>query len=162
MAADIAIYDTFSFTEKEERRSRNGSAAAVAWKYLQPVELNPLHEKITFLNQFRRIESNWDGYGAKAPNQNTIRNAITFLSDLPAAYQKMLNIEEVNITPYGTIVMEWYRDENHFVSIEIGNSKIGYLSETPDGENPYAESIEFNPNAIPQQILPLFIKIFSA
>lgn len=160
-APDIAIYDTSSFSEMEERRNPFGSNRMVALQYLKPVELNPLNDKLTFLKQFRKVQNNWDGYGAKAPSENVIKNAMEFLSILPAWYQKMLNVEEVNITPYGTVVMEWYKDQSHFISIEVGNSKIGFLSETPDGENPLEQSIDFIPNEIPAQVLPIFTKVFS-
>jgi len=161
ISADIAIYDTSSHSAIEERRKQNGVERRIAFQYLKPVELSPLNDKLTYLNQFSKVQNNWDGYGAKTPNENAIKNAMNFLRLLPAGYQKMLNLEEVNITPYGTIVMEWYKDEKHFISIEIGNSKIGFFSETPDGENPLEQSIEFTSNEVPHQVIPVFTKVFS-
>lgn len=131
------------------------------YEFLSPVELSPLNDKIIFLNKIREIKDNWDGYGAKAPNPRAINNAITFMELLPPAYQKMLNIEDISFSPYGTIILEWQKNEDNFISIEIGNSKIGYLSETPDKINPYSESIEFTLNEIPKEIFPVFTKVFS-
>jgi len=158
---DIAIYDTSSYSTIEEKRRQYGITDISYIQYLKPIELNPLYDKLIYMNQFKKVGDNWDGYGAKAPSEMAIKNAISFLKLLPAGYQKMLNLDEVNITPYGTVVMEWYKDENHFLSIEVGNSKIGFFSETPDGENPLEQSIQFISNEVPQQVIPVFKKIFS-
>lgn len=159
--ADVAYYDTSSFSVIDERLSQYSNRLIPIGHYLKPIELNPLDDKLYYLNQFNNISDNWDGYGAKAPHQNAIKNAIGFLKILPSGYQKLLNIEEVNITPYGTIVMEWFKDDNNYISIEIGSSKIGFFSETPDGENPLAHSLEFTQNEVPHQILPTFKKVYS-
>ena len=161
LPVDIAFFDTSSFSTIEARRKQSGNHQTFSIQYLKPVELNPLGDKLTYLNQFRKVQNNWDGYGAKAPNENAISNAMNFLKLLPPSYQKMLNLDEVNITPYGTVVMEWYKDESHFVSIEIGYTKIGFFSETPDGENPLEQSIEFTSNEVPPQVIPVFSKVFS-
>lgn len=158
---DIAIYDTSSYSAIDDRRRQLGHNNVVSLKYLKPVELNPLDDKLLYLSQFNRISDNWDGYGAKAPNKIAISNAMNFLKLLPSNYQKLLNLDEVSITPYGTIVLEWFNDEKHFVSIEIGNSKIGFFSETPDGENPLEQSLEFSPNEVPQRVIPVLSKVFS-
>ncbi len=159
---DISNYDTSSYAIINTRLIQYGNSQMISIvPFLKPVELNPLEDKINFINTFYKILDNWDGYGAKAPNQNAINNAISFIKLLPSGYQKLLNVDEVNITPYGTIVLEWYSENNNFVSIEIGNSKIGFFSETPDGENPLEQSIEFISNEIPNKILPVFSKVFS-
>lgn len=161
IAADYAIYDTTSHLTLEERRKQRGNSNFQPLKYLNPVELNPVENKLMYINQFKQISENWDGYGASAPSLLTINNAINFLKLLPLYYQKLLNHDEIGITPYGTIVLEWFNDKNNFVSIEVGKSKIGFFSETPDRENPLEQSLEFTPNEIPHQVLLVFNKVFS-
>ena len=72
-----------------------------------------------------------------------------------------MNPEEIFITPYGTITLDWDFNTKNSISIEIGKTKIGFLSETEDGENPYDEAINFEPKNLPNSILEAFDKIFS-
>lgn len=160
MSIYTAIYDTFSCSQLKDRRANYESEAAKV-QYIQPVELNPISEKITYLYHFRQLGDNWDGYGAKRPSDLALDNTVKFLKMLPFNYQKILSVDELNITPYGTVVMEWTKDQQHFISIEIGKSKVGFFSETQDGENPFAHSIEITPNEVSKQILPALNKVFS-
>lgn len=154
MRDNIAIYEPVSIA-KDVRGVANWDV------FKHPIELNPLSDKIYFLNQIQRIQENWDGYGAKAPVQATIENAIRLLKYLPNEYQKMLNTDELSITPYGTVTMDWAKNENSYISIEIGSTKIGFFSKTLDKSNPYKEKLDLVPNAISDEILPVFFKVFS-
>ena len=127
---------------------------------LTPIELNPLHETLEILSRLKTLESNWDGYNAKTPEEKTIDNAREFVKLLPTPYQKALYSDELNLTPYGTVTLEWKAKKGNFVSVEIGRSKIGYLSETEDGENPFNEAIYFNSNEIPEEFIQVFKKVF--
>ena len=129
-------------------------------KFNVPVELNPVSEKILFLEGLKKIEPNWDGYNAKTPEEQTVDNAILFIQLLPVDRQKALFTDELNLTPYGTVTLEWKAKGVNFLSIEIGKSKIGYLSETEDGENPFKESIDFDNHQIPEDVLRVFEKVF--
>jgi len=112
-----------------------------------------------YINLFKNIPENWDGFGAKSPNQIVIDNTINFIKLIPSEYQEMLNIDNVIISPYGTIIIDLLNND-YFISIEIGMSKIGFFSETPDGENPYEQNIELKTNEIPHQIISTLYKIF--
>lgn len=158
--ADAAVFDTCSYSEMEERQAHKMTLYPII-NYIKPVELNPASEQERFLRQLSKIPCNWDGYEAIPPSKQVVNNAINFLENLPESYKKILNLDEINITPYGTIVMEWYNSYNNFLSIEIGKTKLGFISNTPDGTNPFLESTEFNPNEIDEKIFEIFIKIFS-
>lgn len=129
--------------------------------FIKPVEFNPLFEKTNLLKRFLNVGENWDGYGAKAPRSLVINNAINFIGALPFNYQKTLNLEEINLTPYGTVVMEWFRDQNNYISFEIGATKIGYLTETLNGENPYSEGEEITTDEVSGTILEIFKTVFA-
>lgn len=78
---------------------------------------------------------------ASPPSKTVINNSIELIKKLPSFYQKMLDPEEgITPTPYGTIVFDWFFRKN-FLSLEVGNTKTGYFSETPDGSNPKSEGV---------------------
>lgn len=158
---DIAIYDTSSFTILNEIRDRKSKGINLYKAYLTPVELNPVNETIQLIQQLSKVGENWDGYDAKAPDLKIIENAVYFLNSLPSYYQKMLNISDISLTPYGTVVLEWYKNDLHYVSIEIGATKLGLISETATGENPYFDGIEIFSNEAINKILPVFYQVFS-
>ncbi len=128
--------------------------------YFMPVELNPLSETFLLLLKFKNVSANWDGHNAKSPDTRTIDNAKRFIEILPYKYQKALYTDELGLTPYGTVTLDWKAMAGNFLSIEIGKSKIGFLSETEDGENPFKESIDFDNQTIPVDVLQVFEKIF--
>ena len=74
-----------------------------------------------------KLKNNWDGYGAIPPNKKTINQANTFLSGLNLIVLQYLNEQDITPTPYGTIVMDFYRGSNR-LSVEFGESKIGRSS----------------------------------
>lgn len=150
-------YAITHFVSKQEREDQNTMNLL---KFIAPVELNPLSETINILSSFKKIGQNWDGYQAKSPEEITVDNAAYFVKLLPTPYQKALYSDELGLTPYGTVTLEWKAKGENFISVEIGRSKIGYLSETEDGENPFKESIDFDNRQIPEDILQVFKKVF--
>lgn len=126
-----------------------------------PVELNPLKDLINYINNFKNVKDNWDGMGAITPSVDTITNTISFLKLLPIHFQKILNTDDIEITPYGTIVLEWKNTAKYLISVELGKTKIGYFSKTSDGKDPYVNSLDFDPNdSIPSKILDTFQMVF--
>jgi len=66
---------------------------------------------------------NWDGYDAKAINDNSYKNAWQFALSLPPN----LPIPEIYIEPDGEVVFEWYEDKRKVFSISIGSeNKLAY------------------------------------
>lgn len=106
------------------------------------------------------LKDNWDGYGAIHPNEETVYQGNSFLSNLKADALPYLNSEDIYPTPYGTIVMDFYRSNNR-LSIEIGESKIGFFSDFVN--NQYVESAGVNydrtklPNEL-QKAIELFLQ----
>lgn len=128
--------------------------------YMTPVELNPINDKLTYICQFKYLQDNWDGYNAKSPSEITIHNALNFIKMLPVNFQKTLNEEEIELSPYGTIILDWQKDDFNNISIEIGKSQIGFLSETEDGKSPYNESIPFDNKELPKAITEALQSLF--
>ena len=130
------------------------------YQFLQPVELNPIKETLFTLDSFKKAGDNWDGYNAKKPEERTVENAKLFIQLLPLNFQKSLFSDELSLTPYGTVILDWKaRNDNH-LSVEIGLNAIGYFSETDDNEDPFSESIDFSGQEVPLEVLEVFEKVF--
>lgn len=63
----------------------------------------------------------WDGYGAKAINAYTYRNAWRFINTLPS----YLPLPELGCEPDGQITFEWFKDSSNIISISV--SQDSYL-----------------------------------
>lgn len=60
---------------------------------------------------------NWDGYDAKAINDDSYKNAFKFALSLPSN----LPIPEIYVEPDGEVAFEWYEDKRKVFSISIGS-----------------------------------------
>jgi len=84
---------------------------------------------------------NDDGIYASPPSAEVIQNSIKFIQGLPTYYQKILDPEDcITATGHGTITIDWYY-RKRFISVEIGNTKLGWYSDLPDGSNPSSDGI---------------------
>ena len=78
-----------------------------------------LSEMIERLFEARQEHSinNWDGYGAKAIDEQSYQNAIRFIlsltQDIPAP--------EIGVEPDGEVVFEWYGGKREVFSISMGS-----------------------------------------
>lgn len=98
---------------------------------------------INRLIEIENLNDNWDGYGAAKPNSLTISNCKTFINSFSTKVLQYLDVEEIYPMPYGTVVMELYKGEN-LLSIEFGESKVGFFSEFTTKDNIEVESIDLN------------------
>jgi hypothetical protein len=92
------------------------------------------------INNLPRVLNDDGGFGEK-PSDDVIKNTIKFFDTVPTYYKKILDPEDcITATSYGTITIDWYFKKN-FISVEIGNTKIGWFSELPDGSNSSSNGI---------------------
>lgn len=89
-----------------------------------------------------------NGYRVDPPSELVVSNADKFMNSLPGYYRKILDPENVTASAHGTIVIDWYRSKN-FVSVEIGQTKIGFFTEMPDGSNPQSAGTPLTEEANP-------------
>jgi len=59
---------------------------------------------------------NWDGYNAKAINNNSFQNAIRFALSLPSNIPN----PEIYVDPDGEVIFEWYEGRRQVFSISVG------------------------------------------
>lgn len=107
-----------------------------------------IKNKICELSQ---LEENWDGYGACNLSETVIKNAYKFVDAARSLGHCPLSAEDVTPTPYGTIVID-YSSEAGLVSIEIGESKIGYFTDFLDGHNHSSKGIPTSFKIVPSRI----------
>lgn len=112
-----------------------------------------------FLNNLPRV-LNDDGGVAERPTELVIQNSIKFINSLPLYYQKILDPEDcITATTHGTVTIDWYFRKN-FISVEIGNTKIGWFSELPDGSNSSSDGIAIIESP-PSDIIKSLDKIYN-
>lgn len=61
--------------------------------------------------------NNWDGYGAKAIDEQSYQNAIRFILSLTAD----VPAPEIGVEPDGEVVFEWYGGKRKVFSISMGS-----------------------------------------
>lgn len=134
---------------------------AEEFSYFSPIKTSPLVDIRNKIQSFKVLSENWDGMGGIVPNLRTINNSLRFINSLPESTYYSLNKDNVIATSYGTIVLDLEVDQN-IVSVELGESKIGFFTDFTDGDNlPALEGVTFNQNVLPIELLSALNKLFS-
>lgn len=123
--------------------------------FYDPINIDIKNDLRKKLYSYLVLNNNWDNYGAIKPEEKVIRNCFGFLRNLPERYLSNLSKEDLSITPYGTIVLDW-EDKNKLLSIEIGNDSLGYFTELNDTENLSSEAIKYDQDEIPSEVVKAF------
>lgn len=104
------------------------------------------------------VYADGDGYYGTPPSDECIETALKFVGSLPKYYQDVLNPgEHVTTLAHGTIVVDWYY-RRQFVSVEIGNTLVGFYSDFADGMNP--ESAGAKPESARTMVLGALNKLY--
>jgi len=112
-----------------------------------------------FLSNLPRVLNDDGGFGSP-PTELVIQNSIKFVKSLPAYYQRILDLEDcITATGHGTVTIDWYY-KKHFISVEIGNTLIGWFSDLPDGINTSSSGVPIN-DSPPTEIISGLNKIYS-
>ena len=100
---------------------------------------------------------NWDGYGAKAIDIRSFKEAERFIRAL-LPYE--IPIPEANVDPDGEISFEWYEGPNRLFTISIGaNGMFNYAGLF--GNITKIHGAEYFGDALPKTILEYIQKVFS-
>lgn len=106
------------------------------------------------VSSFRSVNNDWNGNGAVAPSDAVINNTLAFVGILEKGNYAFPAVEDIQIMPYGSIVMDIHVPRG-VVSIEIGNSQVGYFTDFCDGENFGSEGVSFSGDNLPEGIASL-------
>jgi hypothetical protein len=86
---------------------------------------------ITHTWNFIKLPSNWDGYDSDKLSHDVIQNAINLINNISYQSVEILEIEDVNPTSNGTIVIEWFYNDKK-LSLEVGTNTANYFTKTKD------------------------------
>jgi predicted enzyme involved in methoxymalonyl-ACP biosynthesis len=130
--------------------------------FIEPViESSFIDNMLLKVSEFESLQENWDGHNAKPISKKVIFNANMFLKRLPGYYSDKLNIEDIVPTPYGTIVIDWYNEDEELLSMEIGKTKIGYFTEFHHNDNALSKGIDFEDNySIPNELINVLRSLY--
>lgn len=98
---------------------------------------------------------NWDGYAAKAVNEQSYKNAIRFILSLPSD----THIPEIYVDPDGEIAFEWYEGRRQVFSISVGSRNELSYAGLYGAANTYG--IEYLYDYIPDTIIENINKVYS-
>lgn len=113
------------------------------------------------VESFTNLNDGWDGHEGDAPDQETVNNAITFLSSIPNTYINNLSQYRLAPTSYGTIVMEWKAFNSDFVYVEIGYDQIAYFWEIDGEKSDSDENILINSDKYYNGVVAALSKLYS-
>jgi hypothetical protein len=127
--------------------------------YTQPVEADYSIELLNKISKFHCLKDNWDGYGAVPPSEAAIQNVVRMVEILPEMFATKLNKDDITPTPYGTILVEWV-DEQNSLTLEIGDEKIGLVSDFGNSPQIVTDGELFNGEELPNKLIPELFKLF--
>lgn len=117
-------------------------------KYTTPIEYNAYKQRI---EELRCLPENWDGYNASKIDIETYINSLSFIDCIDTSILNLLSETDITPTPYGTITMNFRKNEN-VVSVEIGEKSIGFFTEFEYLKNLEIESENFIANHLPKEL----------
>ncbi|MGV6862601.1 MAG: hypothetical protein ACWA41_12580 [Putridiphycobacter sp.] len=98
--------------------------------YSQPIkyvsELDILKKKLTKISE---LDDNWNGMGAVPIQNSTLYNVELILEALKDKFVKLLDIDDIVPSPYGTISLYFEDNCGNEISVEIGSNEIGLCGE---------------------------------
>lgn len=97
---------------------------------------------------------NWDGYDAKAINDDSYKNAWQFALSLPPN----LPTPEIYVEPDGEVVFEWYEDKRKVFSISIGPKNRFSYAGLYGANNTYG--VEYFYDDVPDVILNNIYRLY--
>jgi len=81
-------------------------------------------------------------------------NAILVLDNLYPSIYNSINVDDIYTSNYGTVILDWEKDNNDIFSLEIGSEKLGYFIEINNVDVKQVEEIEVR-NSLKDLLLDL-------
>ena len=100
--------------------------------------------ELEYLKKIRGYKEGWDSYNGKAPNEESIRSSITFLSSFTTELEKsniLSHFPEFCLAPDGVLGLEWdyAKDSNLFARI-YSKDRIEYSLTEKNKKQPLKET----------------------
>lgn len=97
-----------------------------------------IHEIKSILKELNQLENNWDGYNGHKPLETILTKSNKFLTKLTTV--QLDKVTDIYPNPNGTISIEFHKDKDRRISLEIGETLSSYYFKKNDDE------VEFNDN----------------
>ena len=123
---------------------------AEVWEWLRsPIIGAPYRYLRNQLSQCQKDAQadNWDGYGATAVSDLTLRNALEFLHSLPNSSLP----DDVSPEPDGELSFEWYRSPSWVFAVSVGEQR--YLSFAGLFGDNKATGVERFTDSVPKEVM---------
>ncbi len=156
--APLAGFSTAVGFRDDPAVSADGGSLQSVWRELRRAnaQTGRRAEVETALSAVCRAASadNWDGYGAKAVNFATRRQAERFLDILPAT----VPAPDIGVDPDGEVSFEWHRAPRLVFSISVGDaSELSYAglfgTATAHGRDQFIDGL---PTAVMENLRRLY------
>lgn len=77
------------------------------------------------LNLIKNLPENWDGFGASVVSNNILEKCKCFLLRIPNVF---IDVKDIVPTPYGTLTIDIYNQNNECISVEIGENGFAFFT----------------------------------
>ena len=94
------------------------------------------------LTEISNLKDNWDGHNGVSPKTIVIHNVRIFLSIVPIRALETLYYDGMTSTPHGTVVLD-FENKRGLVSIEIGDTEIGFFTGFKSGVDSSSDGVDF-------------------
>lgn len=124
--------------------------------FLIPIKFDPLSPliwKLEELNDFTKQK--WEELEYVQPAPLTIKNTVSFLASLGDEILLHLTPEDLSVTNYGTVTMEFYFGLD-YLSVEVGLDQIGYYTKSNILEIKVLNGKYFDGENIPNEVSSAF------
>ena len=142
--------DAAAAGEKEEKELdvRTDISVQLLMNYNTEENIRKCRER---LDEIEHLPEGWDGYGGAVPEKLVCDNARTFFQTLVDNNCLVPHYEDIHPTPYGSIVIDVYPDEEDkdLVSMEIGRRQCGFFTDYQHGINSGSDGYDTNFRHIP-------------
>ena len=103
------------------------------------------------IEQFDLLQPDWDGNGAMKPNADAVKNAKHLVEILDKEMLKSLNPDDIYPSDYGSVILD-FKTHRGLVSVEMGDTTMGFYTDFSEGENYAAEGISTDFMSIPKTL----------
>jgi hypothetical protein len=104
-----------------------------------------ISEVKSILNDLKDVKDNWDGYNGVKPIESILTKSEIFLSGLTTI--QLDKVTDIYPNPNGTISIEFYKDKDRRISLEIGESSSSYYFKKTKND------VEFNDDYVIDEVI---------
>lgn len=106
---------------------------------------------IVKIDQIGQLQQNWNGCGAEKPNKDAVKNARHLIEILDKEMLKSLHPDDIYASDYGSVILD-FGTHRGLVSVEMGDTTMGFYTDFTESENYAAEGISTDFMSVPKTL----------